>query len=609
METNTKEHIKNRMIKNAAQMWGVQASDIETSFDPIVTLLIGACAAEIEKIGGEIDSSQTRITEKVVQLMTPENANGPSLAHGILFAEPDDEFTIVKPEYLFSYRKEIAYKNTSLQYKDLFFSPIRDFKLVDASISYLATGDSLIEFPQKKSGLNTSIELKKSQLNPSTLYLGLSSALSEIPIDGISLYFDLKHGANEALFYHHLRNANWSTVDKEINVVSGFETDVDVQASKLRTIFENVSDKTNTIAQQISSRYEKHYITLQVANPIKDSDFEELDATLESNGIKKEEALCWVKIEFPTVISNEVLRNVKCSLNTFPVVNRKLNSFTYTIKEFINILPIKSEDLFFDIKSITNTDGDIYAVRNKDGSLTEKGTFVLRGNSVAKLDKRKAREYILHLIALLKDESAAFSFLNNDFLRGNLKTLNQATALLEKKVLEASNELLHTNYLTLKPFKSTENLLVEFWTTAGSEANNIKSGSKIPIYKGVGVKQGTSQLITTTHGGKNDLSVQDRLNSTRRSLLSKERIVTKEDVKALCFEMYGDKISAVEIQSGYQKNLSLKKGLLPCLEIVLSANESAQVNAIEWESLGSNLLYYLKKKSVNVLPYRIKIIH
>ncbi len=608
METNTKEHIKNRMIKNAAQMWGVQASDIETSFDPIVTLLIGACAAEIEKIGGEIDSSQTRITEKVVQLMTPENANGPSLAHGILFAEPDDEFTIVKPEYLFNYRKEIAYKNTSLQYKDLFFSPIRDSKLVDARISYLATGDSLIEFPQKKSGLNTSIELKKSQLNPATLYLGLSSTLSEIPVAGVSLYFDLKHGANEALFYHHLRNATWSTADKEIEVVSGFETDVDVQASKLRTIFENVSDKTNTIAQQISSRYEKHYITLQVANPIKDSDFEELDVTLENNGIKKEEALCWIKIEFPTVISNEVLRNVKCSLNTFPVVNRKLNSFTYTIKEFINILPIKSEDLFFDIKSITNTDGDIYAVRNKDGSLTDKGTFVLRGNSVAKLDKRKAREYVLHLISLLKDESAAFSFLNNDFLRGNLKTLNQATALLEKKVLEASNELLHTNYLTLKPFKSTENLLVEFWTTAGSEANNIKSGSKIPIYKGVGIKQGTSQLITTTHGGKNDLSVQDRLNSTRRSLLSKERIVTKEDVKALCFEMYGDKISAVQIQSGYQKNLSLKKGLLPCLDIVLSANESAQVNAIEWESLGSNLLYYLKKKSVNVLPYRIKII-
>lgn len=607
MEANTKEHIKNRMIKNAAQMWNVAANDIETSFDPIITLLMAACASEIEKIGGEVDSSQTRITEKVVQLMTPENANGPSLAHGILYSEPVDEITLIKPEYLFNYRKEKMHNKTSVKYKDIYFSPVRDFNLVDARIRYIATGDTFVELVEKGKGEDSVINLEKSKLNTSTLYLGLSSSLKTIPVKDVSFYFELKGFENDELFFHHLRNTKWFVNTDTIDFVSGFDTDKATRTANLNDIFENVSDKSNTISRRLINRYERHYITLQSDKGIKKTLFGELDISLEDNGIKHDESVRWVKIEFPKVISNAILKNVNCSLNAFPVVNRKLNSFSYPIKEFINILPIKTEDLFFDIKSITNTDGKTYVARNKDSSKIEKGTFVLRGNSIAKLDKRKAREYVLHLIELLKDESAAFSFLNNEFLLGNLKTLNQAMALLEKKVSEASSDLVHTNYVALKPFKPIENLLVEYWTTVGDEGNNITSGSEVSIFKGFGIKHGSSYLLTTTHGGKDDLNVQDRLNASRRLLLSRERIVTKEDVKALCFELYGDKINKVEVKRGYQNYIGLKKGLLPCIEIVLTSNDRRATDAFEWDSLESNLLYFLEKNAINLLPYCIKI--
>ena len=36
------------MIKKAATMWGVAANEIEMSFDPVVSLLIAACASEME---------------------------------------------------------------------------------------------------------------------------------------------------------------------------------------------------------------------------------------------------------------------------------------------------------------------------------------------------------------------------------------------------------------------------------------------------------------------------------------------------------------------------------------------------------------------------------
>ena len=59
MKENTKEQIKNRMIKKAASLWGVSPNEIEMSFDPIVSMLISACAFEIEKIAAEVDDSQT----------------------------------------------------------------------------------------------------------------------------------------------------------------------------------------------------------------------------------------------------------------------------------------------------------------------------------------------------------------------------------------------------------------------------------------------------------------------------------------------------------------------------------------------------------------------
>jgi len=40
MGVENKTQVKNRMIKKAASLWGVQPNEIESTFDPIVTLLI-----------------------------------------------------------------------------------------------------------------------------------------------------------------------------------------------------------------------------------------------------------------------------------------------------------------------------------------------------------------------------------------------------------------------------------------------------------------------------------------------------------------------------------------------------------------------------------------
>jgi len=611
MSANNKEQIKNRMIKKAATLWGVAANEIEMSFDPIVALLISACASEIEKISGEIKESQTRITEKLIQLMTPETIYGPKPAHAILYTEPIDDSTVIKPEFLFYFKKKIPYKKTSIRFKNIYFSPIKEFKVIDANIKYIATGDSVLELNSKKEQQLISDGENNFKLPPSTLYIGISSDSKSIDINEISFYFELLNIEDKELFYHHLRNTEWYINDKKINITDGFYDIFDTQEINLEAIFSDISNKTHTICQQTSNIYKRHFITIKANSKVKlnKSNFSELDDIITENKLKVDDDIKWIKIVFPRVISNATLKDTYCSLNCFPVLNRELISFTYQMKEFINILPIKTEDLFLDLKSIVNTAGEVYKKQSKNDLNEDKGTFVLRSDNIGKLDHRKAREYIIHLIELLKDESASFSLFNNDFLQKKLKDLNQLISLLEKKVDDTTNEVTETNYVILKPHKKKEKLLTEFWTTNGELANSIKSGSKLEVYKGIGIKQKSSSIITSSFGGKNELTMKERLDAYRRALLSRDRIVTKEDVKALCLELYSDKIKKVEIKNGYTTDIALKKGLIQCIEIILHPNPQKKIELFEWESINNNLLLFLKKNSTSVFPYKIKILN
>ncbi|WP_241491398.1 hypothetical protein [Lacinutrix mariniflava] len=475
----------------------------------------------------------------------------------------------------------------------------------------MAVGNSIKEINGKNNSISLLKNASTNALPNSTIYLGIVSDIEALDLSNLSFYFELLDIDDEALFYHHLKFSEWFTADKKIATEPGFANNSESTKLDLDSIFEDVSSKTNNLVQQTCNFYNKNFV--KIANTkksltFKKSNFEELDTLISDNKVKIEDDVRWIKIVFPRVISNNTLNNVFGTLNAFPVLNRELHSFSYRLKEFIGIIPVKTDDLFLDMNALTNTNGKLYKPQSKDNSNQDKGTYITRTENVGKLGYRKAKEYVVYLLELLKDESASFSMFNNDFLQSNLKELNQLIARLEKKVSEITNEVSETTYLSLKPFNVKETLLVDYWTTNGTLANNLKTGSKLELYKGIGIKQKSSILLTPTFGGKDHLSMDERLNSYRRSLLSRDRIVTKEDVRALCYEVYNDKITDIKIEKNYIKDIALNKGLVQCIEIVLTPNTSKNTNEEEWEALNSNLLLFLENHSVSVFPYKIRII-
>ena len=69
-------------------MWGYSELEAETSFDPIVSLLLSASAAELEKLGFELESSRSRIIERVLEVMFPEEVSGVIPARTLLQVSP-----------------------------------------------------------------------------------------------------------------------------------------------------------------------------------------------------------------------------------------------------------------------------------------------------------------------------------------------------------------------------------------------------------------------------------------------------------------------------------------------------------------------------------------
>src|SRR3984885_2355873 len=140
----SRERIRSRLIKNASQLWGVQTSDIN-AFDPIVNMMFSAFAGEIEKVYHEIESSHSRVLERLSKLLVPEVNKGPVPAHGIMHARSNEARSVMAKSTQFYFQKRIPSKESSLRetFRDLYFTPVADTTLFNGDIQYIAFGRSM----------------------------------------------------------------------------------------------------------------------------------------------------------------------------------------------------------------------------------------------------------------------------------------------------------------------------------------------------------------------------------------------------------------------------------------------------------------------------------
>jgi len=614
----TKEGIKSRMLKSAAAFWGYTDTDID-SFDPVVKLLIEACATEVNKISNEIASSQTRGLQRLAKLLTPDSYTGARPSHAIIHARSYEPVAMIKPNTQVYFQKKIPSKVNGNEDSnlDLFFSPTRKVKLFDAAIKYIATGTNLFLISEVNSKEYFLKARHGARFNPHTVWIALETDEKIDSLDEMSFFIDWKNQTEKFELYKDIQHTRWYLNNNHINTINDFQ-DHETESPGIIEEF----DPLRMVEKDATNIYSKRFITFtEQADKWTKLEDQKCNYPDEFKRVLMEEELeqlntplLWFKITFPPICSDEILEDVFISPNCFPVINRHLNEIRYQLQNFINIVPLPTPEHFLAVRSVAGTDGVSYTnslfdqAETSDTEEQKLGTFSLREGGVERFDTRNASEYLSYLLELLRDESASFAAMGQDFNASMIKDLNQRISLVDVKTRQGyGNSQSMPAYVMIKPRNPGESIFVEYWTTNGVQANNIRMGGKLSQYEGSDLQGSSLMFMTSTIGGRDRLQGNEVLNAYKSALMTRGRIVTIEDIKSTCIFELGERAAHIEVKKGVAIGSMTKEGLMRTIDIYVTPANYQSYTDEDWDAIKQDLIVKLSSRSVAFNTYRVII--
>ena len=608
----SKEAIASRMFRNAARTWGYNDTDLD-NFDPLVRLLVEACAVEVYNINNEINNVQQRMLERLARLLTPEVNTSARPAHSILHSKCLEPVSNVYPSVQFFHHKKIASKlNGPLDSNiDLFFSPIGNYKIFDGDVKFIACGSNVYmvnEVQTKESFIRS-----ENKLPAYTAWVAVELNARIESLEGLSFFIDFKNLSDKESLLDILPYTKWSYNDNSLQMAQGIWDAANNKISSDTLYGVDEFKLTPNIEQGIYQFYKKHFISIGHCTITQEgihngrnkypSEFEKVFEAHELNGFQNN--LAWFKITFPANFDEQILDELSVSINCYPVMNRHLNEVRYRLQSYFNIIPLITNEQFLDIRSVQNISGKTYVANPIEKSdLSEKGTYALRSSGVERFDSRNANEHLNYLTELLRDESNAFAAYGQDFIASLIKELKQNIAQIEQKVQQNSVAISQrSTFLFLKPYDENENIFVEFWSTNGELANLIRSGVKLELYSGTDIHRESIVLMTNTVGGKDKLKNTELVTAYKNTLLSRGRIVTQQDIKNACQQVFSNKMQKAEVKKGIAMSAKPDEGLINTVDVTVTTNK--QLNEEELQALQHELLIKLQQGSVVFSNYRV----
>lgn len=602
------ERIKNRILRRAARLWGYNELEAESSFDPIVGLLLSACAAELEKLGFELESSRSRIIERVLEIMFPEEVSGVIPARTILQVQPFENNVKISRYNSFktSIRKQNIYNPAENILKEIYFSPSIEARTTTARLVYFAYGDKLYHI--ENFFFDETIGKADMQLASGELWLGIQSSDKESMQD-LMFFTDIYNTYQEEIFFHYLKQVKVYHGAKEYIFQEGYNVENE-NFNLDRIITQNHSD-LDYMYNEVNHYYHKHFFTLK--GKIEFSDRPEKEKLFLTNfpGHKagNEDDIIWLKFLFSEAIVPEILQNVRFALNCIPALNIRNKTVTRKITGKMNIIPIEEEDHFLDLDCVSEENGKRLDIKNYDSGNSD-ATALLRNGGVSRFDKRNASELLQYLLELIKDETAAFAGMGGNAANEILKQISQNLASLyqvakEKEFVQSSNPYL---IISSGDPKGDSRCTISYWSTASEEANNLKPATVLTAESnGKNTMKETAMMICASVGGRKKLSPQDKILEYRNALLTRGRIVTIADIRAFGMNHFKNTITGIDVKKGTKKEVSLKGGFSRTIDIyVIRNNDNMEIiHEAEWKYLCENFLLKLKNVSANVYPYRL----
>lgn len=609
------EHIRNRMLHAAARIWGYSETDAAADFDPLVSLLLSVNAAELERLSNEIHHSRTRIMERMVQLMAPDVLTGPVPASAVLYAlstEPQIQLP-ASEQFFYTHRVPAVADGEVARNKELFFTPAGDFHLNKCAVSYMVTGNKLFRYTDAMNKELVAYTQGQAKLSAGTLWVGVDQPL--VSLHRTQFYFQIRNEVNRNIFYKQLPLSRWSINGQPLTVTSGYNT------CKEELIVSRILQQEGVaelILKQVRMLYNHCFVSLSDESaftagemPAMPSELKEAFAAVHWQALEAR-PVRWLKIEFPENISSEMLEDVNCFSNCIPVVNRRLHDITYRLQDMANILPLVTDDQFLDIASVTDDYGCQLHIRDTSNEVQRDIDVLFRSGGAGRFDERDAASFLQNLIQLLRDESAAFSRLGRDLIAEEARQLQQVITKLEQLLAQKQIPGEKVPYLVIRKAKQSEarHLFVKYWSTNGAAGNDVKAGTPLQPYKSGAINHAHVCLLTNTHGGRDRLTQADSVIAYKKAVLSKDRIMSREDIRLYCQGYFGGRAKSILVDKGVMIAADISKGFIKTIDVKIMLEKKAWLDALdkhELEHWKEQLALELAERSMAFMPFRIFI--
>lgn len=617
-----KEAIASRMFRNAARFWGLNDTNID-NFDPLVRLLVEACAVEIYRLDNEVASVQKTMTERLAGLLIPQVHIQPRPAHAVMHGASTDEYMYVALESQFVHQKRVAsVLNGPLDATtDVFFSPSGRFKVIAGDISVVANGANvyqLTELQQKETFLRAA---HGRHFGRGVVWLGID-VQPGLDLTDLSIFFDLKNTPNSARYLSTLRHVKCTCNGQTVQLNRGLsETSFEDHQLDFEDALEELYINRR-LEKQVSRTYCDNFLTISADGNdfLKEpdasllirypSEFEQMLAPADLAVF--ENRRLWLRLQFPAEYTDQILDDLSIAINCFPVVNRHLNELTYRLNSYFNIIPLLSSEQFFAVKTVegtiaTNGRNDYVYYPFDQYTDGDKGIYTVRVGDLERFDSRNAAEYIDYLLELLRDESRAFAAFGQDFMATAIKDLNQNIGIIEQK-LKQNMQLLQTSptYLLINPLQPSDTIFVQYWTCNGLAGNGIRNNTQLDLSQGSAFRRSSLVLMTQTTGGMDKLQNTEVLKSFKSVLLSRGRIVTVTDVKNFCAAYLHDRAAAIKVERGVSSSPAPNRGLMPVVQITITPGPGVGPD-LDWERIKTELIAELSEQSTPDVTYAVHV--
>jgi len=146
---------------------------------------------------------------------------------------------------------------------------------------------------------------------------------------------------------------------------------------------------------------------------------------------------------------------------------------------------------------------------------------------------------------------------------------------------------------------------LEYWSSNGALANRLPAGSRLRIHDGLYLDE--VRLLTTTTGGRERPTADERTHALRRNLLTRQRLVTLADITAACWAELGAHLADVQVAKGFQSGPTAAAGFVRCIRVALVPAAGSRLSPAEWQQAAHALQVHLAGQSALNLPYEVLV--